>query len=66
MGTSKPVSFLSSEMVGSMVGMDDMCMLTNLTQETLLENTERRFKANIIYVCIIYYIIYKHRRVFGE
>lgn len=31
------------------VGVDDMCMLTNLTQETLLDNTEKRFKANIIY-----------------
>lgn len=39
-------------MAGPVVGVDDMCMLTNLTQETLLENTERRFKANVIYVCI--------------
>ena len=39
-------------MAGPTVGVDDMCMLTNLTQETLLENTDRRFKANVIYVCI--------------
>lgn len=41
----------------SIVGVEDMIILDNLTEETLLANIRERYEKDLIYV-LIYYLLY--------